>query len=421
MSTVLRRAAIIAVGSELLTPFRIDTNSLFITEQLNALGIDVAFKTIVGDDRVELARIIEAALSRVDLLVLCGGLGPTDDDVTREVVAEVLRRPLHEDLSITEQIQRRFTERRMTMPEINRRQAMVPEGAEVLPNTNGTAPGLWVDVGDRAVVLLPGPPRELTPMLGALVAGKLAAHAAGDALVRRTLRVTGRSESHVEEAIRPLYAEWSAAAIPISATILAALGQIELHLTARAPGAVTVNAALDRATAQVQARLGTDVYSTDGRTMEHVIGDLLVERGWRIALAESCTGGLIASRLTDVPGSSRYVDRGVVSYSNAAKVELLGVPEALIAEHGAVSEPVALAMATGIRQRSGTHVGIGVTGIAGPGGGSAEKPVGTVSMAVVTDDASRTRTARFMGEREQIKFQVSQAALDMLRRMVTRA
>jgi nicotinamide-nucleotide amidase len=414
----LRRAAIIAVGSEMLTPFRIDTNSLVITEQLNALGIDVIFKTVVGDDRAELAHAIESALSRVDLLVLCGGLGPTDDDMTREVAAEVLGRPLQERAAIIEDIERRFTKRGMTMPGINRRQAMVPEGAEVLPNVNGTAPGLWMESGHTVVVLLPGPPRELKPMLRAIAAGKLAVSAAGESLVRRTIRIAGRSESHVEEAVRGFYAAWSRGTVPIAATILAALGQIELHLSARAADPAAANAALDLAVDQVAATLGVDVYSTDGRTMEEVVGGLLADRGLRIAVAESCTGGLIASRLTDVPGSSRYVDRGIVSYSNTAKTESLHVPDDLITKHGAVSEPVALAMATGVREISRVSVGIGVTGIAGPDGGSPAKPVGTVALAVVTDDAARTRTARFMGEREQIKFQASQAALDMLRRLL---
>lgn len=413
----LRRAAVIAVGSEMLTPFRIDTNSLFITEQLNALGIDVVCKSIVGDDRVELARAIEGALSRVDLLVLCGGLGPTDDDVTREVAATVLGRALHEQPAITAHIQRRFLERRMTMPEINRRQAMVPDGADVLPNVNGTAPGLWIDTGGAVVILLPGPPRELKPMLRTLVDGRLATRAAGDALIRRTIRITGRSESHVEESVSPLYAEWSAGVVPVTATILAALGQVELHVAGHASDAASVNAALDLAVEQVFARLGTDVYSTDGRSMEEVVGGLLADRQWRIAVAESCTGGLITSRLTDVPGSSRYVDRGIVSYSNTAKVDELHVPEGLITEHGAVSEPVALAMAVGVREVSRTNVGIGVTGVAGPDGGTPQKPVGTVSIAVVTDEVSRTRTARFVGEREHIKFQASQAALDMVRRL----
>ena len=413
----LRRAAVLAVGSEMLTPLRIDTNSLFITEQLNTIGIDVVFKGVVGDDRGELATAVRTALSRVDLLVLSGGLGPTDDDVTREVVAEVLGRPLRERDAITERIRQRFASRGWTMPEINRRQAMVPDGAEVLDNPNGTAPGLWLEDDRRMVLLLPGPPRELKPMLRAVVS-RLTDRCASATLLRRVIRVTGRTESHADEALQPLYKEWTEAAVPIAATILAALGHIELHLSASADSRERVDGALDRAVEQVQQVLGIDAYSVDGRLLEQVVGDLLVERGWRIGAAESCTGGLITSRLTDVPGSSRYVDRSVVTYSNEAKVAMLHVPEALIAEHGAVSEPVAEAMAQGICSIAGVDVGIGVTGVAGPGGGTPQKPVGMVCLAAVTPQASRVRTAKFLGEREQIKFQASQAALDMVRRMI---
>ena len=414
----LQRAAIIAVGSELLTPLRIDTNSLYITEQLNALGIEVVVKGVVGDDRAELANFVRNALERTGLIVLCGGLGPTDDDVTREVVADVLQRRLQERQEITERLRQRFAARGWQMPEINRRQAMVPEGADPIDNPNGTAPGLWIEHGDRVVLLLPGPPRELKPMLRGLVEGRLLSRASITTLRRRIIRITGRTESHTEEAMQPLYAVWATAAVPIAATILAAFGQIELHLSARAEAREVAEAELDRAAEQVREALDRDALSTDGRALEEVVGELLLARGWRIGVAESCTGGLITSRLTDVAGSSRYVDRSVVSYSNEAKTEMLGVPAALIAEHGAVSEEVALAMAEGIRASARLDVGIGVTGIAGPGGGTPEKPVGMVCLAAVTPDASRVRTVRFIGEREQVKFQASQAALDMVRRMI---
>jgi nicotinamide-nucleotide amidase len=416
--TPLSSAAILAVGSELLTPARIDTNSLFITEQLNLLGIEVLFKMVVGDDRPQLAHAMRLALDRVDLIVCSGGLGPTDDDVTREVVAEVLGRPMSEDEGIAGRIRARFESRGMSMPEINRRQAMVPAGALVLENSFGTAPGLWIDAGDHALVLLPGPPRELKPMLATLIEGPLRERAAGLSLVRRAIRITGRTESHTEEAVRPLYADWASRALPVAATILASLGQIELHLSARAPSRDAAEQAVDAASLDVLQVIGLDVYSRDGRALEEVIGDLLVARGLRIAVAESCTGGLLSSRLTDVPGSSRYVDRAVVAYSNDAKVDLLGVPAKVIAEHGAVSEPVALAMAEGIKSRSSVDIGVGITGIAGPGGGTPEKPVGTVAIAVVTNTVRRSRTFRFIGGREQVKFQASQAALDMVRRML---
>jgi nicotinamide-nucleotide amidase len=409
----------VAVGSELLTPLRVDTNSLFITEQLNSLGIEVVCKAVVGDDREELAHQIRSARSRADLVVLCGGLGPTDDDVTREVAAEVMERPLREDASITERLRARFAARFSgEMPAINRRQAMVPQGATVIENTAGSAPGLLMEDGSGVVLLLPGPPRELKPMLTALVAGVLRERAAGAPVARRVVRIAGRIESQAEEMLQPLYRMWAGTQPPIVATILAALGQIELHLSARAASSGELAGRLQSAVDDVVRVFGADAFSVDGRTMEQVVGDLLSAANRTIAVAESCTGGLITSRLTDVAGSSKYVERSIVSYSNAAKTELLGVPAELIAAHGAVSEAVALAMADGIRSRARVDVGVGVTGIAGPGGGSPEKPVGTVAIAAVTAGETRSRVFRFQGERELVKFQASQAALDMVRRML---
>jgi nicotinamide-nucleotide amidase len=417
----VRRAAIVAVGSEMLTPSKVDTNSLHITEQLNRLGVDVIAKAVVGDSRDELAHTISALLERVDLLILCGGLGPTDDDVTREAVAVVLARPLAEDEAITARLRERFKARgfAMPMPETNRRQAMVPAGAAVIENTKGSAPGLWIDHDAKSVVLLPGPPRELKPMLAALVEGRLRERSPGEPLVRRIIRITGRIESDVDQLLQPLYREWAAAAPAIAATILAQPGAIELHLSAQAASQAVVDRALESAVQRVVDTIGADIYSTDGRKLEQVVGDLLVAQGLRVAAAESCTGGLITSRLTDVPGSSRYVDQSVITYSNEAKTELLGVPTDVLKAHGAVSEPVALAMADGIRVRAGADVGIGVTGIAGPTGGTPEKPVGMVVVAVVTASERRCRTFRFFGDRAQVKFQASQSALDMVRRLLS--
>ena len=416
--TPLARAAVIAVGSEMLTPQRLDTNSLFITTHLNTLGLDVIFKAIVGDDRGELAALLTHALARVDLVVCCGGLGPTDDDVTREVVAGVLGCTLREDETITAHLRDRYARRFSgPMPEINRRQAMVPDGARVLSNARGSAPGLWMEAADRLVLLLPGPPRELKPMVEGLVP-LLRERAAGRALLRRVIKIAGRIESQTEEQLRPLYAEWRTWPLPIEATILAALGQLELHLSARAEDVPAVDAALDRAVTQVCGVLGEDVFSIDGAALEAVVGNELRRKGYRIAVAESCTGGLILSRLTDVAGSSDYVQQGVVVYSNAAKTALLGVPPDVLAAHGAVSEAVASAMASAVRERAGVEVGLAVTGIAGPGGGSEAKPVGTVAVAASIPSAQFVRTFRFHGERDQIKFQASQAALDMVRRML---
>jgi nicotinamide-nucleotide amidase len=416
----LTRAEIIAVGSELLTTARLDTNSLTIAETLGTIGIAVDGKAVVGDDEAHVAARVAQALERADLVVLTGGLGPTDDDVTRDAVATVLGRRLHEDAAIVEQLEKRFASRGLTMPVINRRQALVIDGAVVLDNPLGTAPGQFIEVGDRVVVLLPGPPREMAPMLRTVVRDHLERLAGPTRILTRTIVVTGRTESHAEEALRPCYAGWRTWAVPVDATILAADGRIELQLRARGLEDAATDA-LARAQADVQAALGSDVVSLDGQLLEQVVGELLVQRGWRIAVAESCTGGLLASRLTDIPGSSAYVQLGVVAYSNAAKTDLLDVPPALIAEHGAVSEPVALAMAHGARARAKSEIGVGVTGIAGPTGGTEAKPVGTVAIAVAgPDGVQRVRTVRFPGDRVQVKRFASQAALDMVRRLLLR-
>jgi nicotinamide-nucleotide amidase len=416
---VLRRAAIVAVGSELLTPLRVDTNSLFITRELNGIGIDVVLKVAVGDDRRELADVLRAVAPRADLVICCGGLGPTDDDVTREVAAEVFGRPLVEDMARTAALRDRFAARGLEgpMPENNRRQAMVPAGAEVIENALGSAPGLWLEEPGAVVLLLPGPPRELEPMLRMLAAGRLRERSQQAVIVRRVVTVAGRIESETDERLRPLYLEWARAPVPVSATILAAPGQIELHLSARGPRDAA-DSAVEEAARQAAGRLGADVISVDGRSLEQVVGGLLVANGLTIAVAESCTGGLITSRLTDVPGSSSYVKQGIVAYANEAKSALLGVAPATIDEHGAVSGAVAAAMAAGIRVRAGVDVGLGVTGIAGPDGGSPGKPVGTVFAAVASAAGSRARRFQFFGERERVKFQACQAALDMVRRLL---
>lgn len=416
------RAEVIAVGSEMLTPAHVDTNSLFITERLNEIGIGLQAKAVAGDDRGVLKAIVSDALGRSELLILTGGLGPTDDDLTRDVVADVLGRPLEYHAHIFEAIEQRFAARGMRTPEINRRQAMVPQGAAVLTNKNGTAPGLWIEHGRKLVVLLPGPPRELKPMFEAVVQERLLGHVGASRLFRRLMRITGQSESSVEEKMQPLYAKWLAAPTRIETTILASLGQIELHLTAMASSADDGHRALDGAVADVRAALGQDLFSTNGETMQQVVGALLRARGLRIAAAESCTGGLVMARLTEVPGSSDYVDRGVVVYSNESKIDLLGVPASLITMHGAVSEPVAAAMAAGIARIAGTDFAVGITGVAGPGGGTPEKPVGMVVIAAARARGgaidTRVRTFKFVGGREMVRFQASQAALDMVRRWI---
>lgn len=423
MTFALATAEIIAVGTELLGWTRIDTNSLFITERLSALGIQVKGKSIVGDDRVRLRAIFEAALGRSDLVVLTGGLGPTEDDLTREVVAAALGLPLAEDPDITRRIRERFDRRGLRMPEVNRRQAMVPAGATVLPNAHGTAPGLLMaspDGSGRLVVLLPGPPRELQPMLRALCdGGALAMRAGAERVHTVSLFTTQRTESHVDEIAQALYGPWRDEQPPIETTILATPGQIELHLTSRSADGAAAVRRLEAARDTLARALGHAVFSTDGRPLHRVVGDMLRERSMTIAAAESCTGGLFLERLTDLPGSSEYVAGGVVAYSDALKTSLLGVEPALIAAHGAVSEPVAAAMADGIHARTGADVTVSITGIAGPGGGSPSKPVGTVVIAVrVPDRPLSVRTHVFPGGREQVRFQATQSALDGVRRLL---
>ena len=417
----VRRAAILAVGSELLTPSRVDTNSLFITNALNAIGIDVVYKGVVGDDPGELTAQLATALARADLVVFTGGLGPTEDDLTREVVAAHLALPLVEDDSITETIRKRFEARGWRMPEINRRQAMVPRGAMVIANPNGTAPGLFIEHGAKLVLLVPGPPREMRPMIERMAAEQLRARAGGTHLLRRVLKIAGRSESRVEELTQPVYSRWRDEQPPIETTILAAPGQIELHLSARGSDEAMLTEALERATQAIETVIPHDVFSSDGRALEEVVGEMLKARRLRIALAESCTGGLATSKLTDVSGSSAYVERSVVVYSNESKTDLLGVAPELIAAHGAVSEPVALAMATGIRDRAGVDLGVGITGVAGPSGGTPAKPVGMVCISIATAQSAFARTFKFPGNRELIKTFAAFTALDMVRRTLADA
>ena len=389
------KAWILAVGSEMLTPFRLDTNSLAITERLNTIGCDVRLKAVVGDDVAELVSMFERGVGAVDLIVCTGGLGPTEDDITRDALARALSLPLDRDERIVEKIRERFERRGMVMQPINARQAMVPRGAVVIENPRGTAPGLWIEQSGTRILLLPGPPREMLPMLDQVMAERLRPSAGGRGLFRRVIKITGRPESDVDAVAQPVYATWVSAPIPIATTILAKMGQIELHLTADAPSADQAEAVLDHAVGELVAVLGPSVYSTDGRGLEAVLGDLLIAKDLTIAVAESCSGGLLASRITDVPGSSAYFERGVVCYSNRAKIEWVGVPDTLIAAHGAVSEPVAEAMAAGVRERAASSVGVGITGIAGPGG-SEFKPEGRVCFGLAHHDrVTRAATVEF--------------------------
>jgi nicotinamide-nucleotide amidase len=386
---------------------------------LNEIGIDVPMKGVVGDDLADIAAAVRSALSRADVVILSGGLGPTSDDLTREAVSAVLGLALDEDAEILEEIRARFARRRLTMPETNRRQAKVPRGATVLPNPVGTAPGLWLESDGRIVVLLPGPPRELEKIFDGSVMPRLTERSGGRRVRRRVLKITGRPESGVEQVANPIYAPLAHATVPIETTILASPGLVELHLSARGSDIGALDGALDAAVRDLAAALEPSVVSVDGRSMEVVVGDALRDRGWHIAVAESCTAGMVLARLTDVPGSSAWVVGGIVAYDDEVKRRELGVPAGLLASHGAVSEPVARAMAEGVRTRLGADIGVSVTGIAGPTGGSEAKPVGTVVIALAGPDGTEARTFLFVGDRPMVRTQSVLAALNMVRTKTT--
>jgi nicotinamide-nucleotide amidase len=406
------KAEIIAVGSELLTPDRIDTNSLFLTQRLNQLGVEVVRKTVVGDEHNRVRDAFGLALNRVELVVSSGGLGPTLDDLTREALAELLGRKLVINESVLRAIEARFRRLGRTMPEVNARQAMVPEGADLLENSRGTAPGLWLETNGRIVVLLPGPPHELQAIFTERVEPRLSRLAGGTRLSRRELRTTGMTESEVEQRIKPIYSAYA----DVQTTILAAPGEIQIHLRAWSQDTPAAEKLLDEIVGRVTLALGESIFSTDGQSLEEIVARELALQHATIAAAESCTGGLLAERLTRIPGSSSYFLGGVVCYSNSLKTAWADVPADLIEAKGAVSQEVARALAEGIRRRTGATLGVGITGIAGPGGGSPEKPVGLVHIAVADAAASKDRTLRLPGDRERIRWFASQAALDMVRR-----
>ena len=416
----LASAEIIAVGTEMLTPFRIDTNSLFLTRRLNDIGIDVLRKSVVGDRMDDLVTTVASACFRADVVIVTGGLGPTADDLTREAVAAALNLRLTEDPDILDGLRRRFAKRSSgVMPDNNRRQAQVLEGAVVLPNPNGSAPGLWIERGEKVLVLFPGPPREMEPMFDAHVAARLSLRTGARKVLRRIIKIAGQAESRIDELAAPIYGPFAHGAVPIETTILAHPGQVELHLSAIGDDHAAIGRALDAAVHALTDAIGDSVFSIDGRAIEIVVGDALKSRGLTVGLAESCTGGLAAARLTEVPGSSGYVRGGVVAYSNDVKTAALGVPAALLAMHGAVSEPVAEAMADGVRRAVGADIGIAITGIAGPDGGTDEKPVGTVWFAVAGPNEYRDTLKRVVpGDRQLIRSWAVMVALDMIRRAV---
>lgn len=409
-------AEIIAIGSELLTPFRQDTNSLYLTEQLNQLGVDVIFKTIVGDNRQHLVAAASQALSRADLIIFMGGLGPTEDDLTREAVADALGLELRRDAQIVAAIEERFASRNMKMSANNAKQADILSGATVLSNPAGTAPGQWIggkyDGRDRIILLLPGPPHELKEVFEQQCKERLRAKLPVQFIATRVLKVALLGESACDARIAPIYTKQPA----VQTTILAGAGEIQLHLKTRAESLEAAQQRVDKLAEEIEAELGDCVFSDNGDSLEQIVGYYLQMRNATLAVAESCTGGLFGERITSVAGSSRYFAGGVIVYSDELKTSLADVPAKLIKQHGAVSREVAVALAEGIRRRCAATLGVGITGIAGPTGGSPEKPVGLVFHALASETGTEVVERKFPGDRKRIRWFASQQALDMVRK-----
>jgi nicotinamide-nucleotide amidase len=409
-------AEIIAIGSELLTPFRKDTNSLYLTERLNELGVEVVIKTIVGDSQERLVSVAQHALFRSDIVIFMGGLGPTEDDLTREAVAEALGLELHRDPEIVTRIEERFASRGYKMTPNNYKQADVITGAVVLPNPNGTAPGQWLsgkyDERERIIILLPGPPFELKALFDEQCFERLRAKLPASFIATRVLKVAMLGESAVDARVAPIYKRYP----DIQTTILAGAGDIQFNLLTRADSMEVAQARVDELAGKIEDELDDAVYSTKGEPLEQIVGYYLQMRNATLAAAESCTGGLLGERITSISGSSRYFLGGAVVYSNDLKTEFAGVPAAMIAKHGAVSREVAAAMAEGIRERCHATFGVGITGVAGPTGGTPEKPVGLVYNALASEHGTEVLEKKFPGDRKRVRVFASQQALDMVRR-----
>jgi len=411
-------AEIIAVGSEMLTPDRVDTNSLYLTAELNKLGVEVVSKTIVGDDRDRLADAVAHALRRSPVLILSGGLGPTEDDVTREAVAQALDRKLVFDAGISLALERRFAQLKRKMAENNRRQAFVIEGAAVLPNDRGTAPGQWLEDSGNVVILLPGPPYELRAMFERQCRPRLARIVPPLAIRTCEMRATGIAESELDQLIAPVYKKYDNPAT----TILASDGTIQIHLRARCSTAAEADRLLAEVAGPIQLLLGDRMYSANGDPLEVVVGDLLVKAHATLAVAESCTGGMLGERITSAAGSSRYFLGGLVTYRNQMKVELLGVSPETLERFGPVSAETAAAMAMGASRRTGATYGVSITGAAGPDPVAAPDgqllPAGAVYVGIAGPAGVRTAHRQFPGDRKRVRVFSTQLALDLLRRLI---
>lgn len=409
-------AEIIAIGSEMLTPWRQDTNSLFVTERLNQLGVTVTFKTIVGDHPKNLVDAVRNALRRTDVIVVTGGLGPTEDDLTREAVAEALKVGIKRNPELIAHLYTRAAQRRLTMTRNNEKQADVIDGAVVLENKNGSAPGQWLDTvyGEhrKLVLVLPGPPGELKPLFDEQCVPRLKDALPKRHIATRVLKAALIAESACDARIAPIYKQYR----DVETTILAHLGDIQLNLMCSKPALDLAQARVDSLASKIEEELDDCIYSSQGETLEQIVLFYLEMRGATFSVAESCTGGLVSARLTDISGSSRSFLGGAVVYTNELKSEFAGVPPSVLERHGAVSKETAEALAEGIRERCDSTLGIGVTGIAGPSGGTAEKPVGLVYIGLSDGKSTDVVERRFSGSRSRIRSYAAQTALDLVRR-----
>jgi nicotinamide-nucleotide amidase len=409
-------AEIIAIGSELLTPYRQDTNSLYLTERLNQLGVEIIFKTVVGDNSRHLVAAASLALGRAGVVILMGGLGPTEDDLTREAVAEALGRGLERDPKILQNIEQRFASRGWKMAPNNAKQADVIQGATVLPNANGTAPGQWLvcefEGEEKTVILLPGPPHELKALFDEQCLERLRERLPRAFIATRVLKVAMMGESACDARVAPIYKRYK----QVQTTILAGAGEVQLHLRMRSDSQAEAEETVEQLAGEIEDELGDHIYSRKGESLEQIVGYYLEMRGYTLAVAESCTGGMLAERITSVSGSSRYFAGGAVVYSNELKTDLAGVPGKLIEQHGAVSREVAIALAEGIRKTCLADIGVGITGVAGPTGGSERKPVGLVFLAIAGEGETEVLERNFPGDRKRVRWYATQQALDMVRR-----
>ena len=410
------KSEIIAVGSEMLTPFRQDTNSLFLTEKLNEIGVTVAFKTIVGDRHKDMVGAIRTALGRADILVLSGGLGPTEDDLTREATAEALGIKIKRDAAQVAALAARAATMRMPMPDNNLKQADVLAGATVLPNPNGSAPGQWLDTTfdgyRKLIMMIPGPPNECKPLFESECIPRLRELLPHKHIAVRTLKAALISESQADTQLAPIYTAYK----DVETTILAHAGDIQLTLLCTKPTREAAENRVEELATKLEEALDDWLYSSEGDRLEQIVLYYLGLRQATLAVAESCTGGMVAERITSVPGSSRSFLGGAVVYSDPLKTAFAGVPPELIAKHGAVSEEVAMSMAEGIRKRTGATLGLGITGIAGPTGGTEQKPVGLVYFAVSDGQKTEPYNRTFRGDRERVRQCAAQQGLDLIRR-----